>query len=132
MPWRAPSTPAPRRSSGSGWPPSWAWTGPSPSPTGPSVSPDEMGTMMTAELDALRLPTEFLDYQAPAVREFVHGTLSAAGAVSDIDKAVALFYAVRDGILYDVYDADLSRRGLTAGGVLARGSGFCVHKAILY
>jgi transglutaminase-like putative cysteine protease len=91
--------------------------------------------MMTADLDVLRRPTEFLDYESPTVRAFVHNTLIAAGDIevmSEREKAVALFYAVRDGIRYDVYDADLSRRGLTASGVLERGAGFCVHKAIVY
>ncbi|MEV6328781.1 transglutaminase-like domain-containing protein [Streptomyces sp. NPDC051909] len=94
---------------------------------------------MTAELDALRAPTEFLDHQSPAVRAFVDKTLAKAGlteapdgAESDRQKAVALYYAVRDDIPYEVYGADLSRRGLSASGVLDHGLGFCVHKSILY
>jgi len=87
---------------------------------------------MTADLDALLEPTEFLDYESPAVREFVDGVLAGGGHETQIDKAVALYYAVRDGISYDVYGADLSRRGLSASGVLDAKRGFCVHKSILY
>lgn len=75
--------------------------------------------------------THFLDHDAPRVREFVRGALPA-DAVSPSEKAVALYYAVRDRILYDVYGADLSREGLRASSIVQRGTGFCVHKSILY
>ncbi|SEM10064.1 transglutaminase-like domain-containing protein [Streptacidiphilus jiangxiensis] len=94
---------------------------------------------MSAELDALRAPTGFLDHESPAVRAFVDKALAKAGLTDapagpegDIAKAVALYYAVRDGIPYEVYGADLSHRGLSASGVLEHGLGFCVHKSILY
>ncbi|MFD0475949.1 transglutaminase family protein [Nonomuraea thailandensis] len=43
-----------------------------------------------------------------------------------------LYYAVRDDILYDVYDIDMSRDGLRASTIISRGSGFCLHKSIVY
>lgn len=76
--------------------------------------------------------TEFLDYDHPVVSDFVAKALGKTGGATDIEKAVKLYYAVRDGILYDVYDADLSRAGLTASAILSRGRGFCVHKSIVY
>ncbi len=76
-------------------------------------------------------PTEFLDHEAPAVGDFVRRALPDP-AVSDVEWAVALYYAVRDRVLYEVYGADLSREGLRASAVAGRGSGFCVHKSILY
>lgn len=95
--------------------------------------------MSTAELDGLLMPTEFLDYESPAIQKFVRTTLANAGVAEvpegpdgDIRRAVALYYAVRDGIAYEVYGADLTRKGLSASGVLGRGMGFCVHKSILY
>jgi hypothetical protein len=81
---------------------------------------------------ALIRATEFLDHESPAVRRFVADALGDATDGTDVDKAVRLYYAVRDGIRYEVYGADLSRRGLTASGVIERGFGFCVHKSILY
>lgn len=87
---------------------------------------------MTADLAGLTAPTEFLDHDHPAVTAFVDDALGDLGDASDVDKAVRLYYAVRDGIRYDVYDADLSRAGLTASAIIGRGKGFCVHKAIVY
>ncbi|KOX03167.1 MULTISPECIES: transglutaminase-like domain-containing protein [Micromonospora] len=81
---------------------------------------------------ALVRATEFLDHESPTVRRFVADALGDDTDGTDIDKAVRLYYAVRDGIRYEVYGADLSRRGLTASGVIERGFGFCVHKSILY
>jgi transglutaminase-like putative cysteine protease len=76
--------------------------------------------------------TEFLDYDHPVVKDFVAKALGETSGATEIEKAVKLYYAVRDGILYDVYDADLSRAGLTASAILRRGRGFCVHKSIVY
>lgn len=76
--------------------------------------------------------TEFLDHDTPAVRDFVARALADDRATDPVRQAVRLYYAVRDGIYYDVYDADLSRAGLRASAIIGRGSGFCVHKSIVY
>lgn len=76
--------------------------------------------------------TEFLDYRAHQVAAFVDRALPDAESLSDVQKAVNLYYAVRDGVRYEVYGADLSRRGLRASSILQAGFGFCVHKSILY
>src|SRR5207248_2324841 len=62
----------------------------------------------------------------------VRSALAAVDRTDEVAMACALYYAVRDGIRYDVYGADLTRRGLSAGGVLEQGFGFCVHKSIVY
>lgn len=72
--------------------------------------------------------TEFLDHDSPAIREFVASTPGN----TTLDKATALYKAVRDGVNYEVYGADLSREGLRASTVLRRRSGMCIHKSILY
>lgn len=82
--------------------------------------------------DELLKPTEFLDYESATVRAFVDKALPEPGRLTEVERAVALYYAVRDGINYEVYDADLSREGLRASSVLERGKGFCVHKSIVY
>jgi transglutaminase-like putative cysteine protease len=46
-------------------------------------------------------------------------------------RAVALYYAVRDGFRYDPYRIDLSPAGMKASAVLANGYGWCVPKAAL-
>jgi transglutaminase-like putative cysteine protease len=75
--------------------------------------------------------TEFLDYEQPPVQAFVQRALDGVGD-APIDKAIAVYYAVRDQIHYEVYDADLSRSGLRASAIITRGRGFCVHKSIVY
>jgi transglutaminase-like putative cysteine protease len=54
-----------------------------------------------------------------------------AGIEQDTQRAVAVYYAIRDGILYDPYSADISVAGLKATTVLEERRGWCVSKAIL-
>ncbi|MFT7841563.1 transglutaminase-like domain-containing protein [Saccharothrix sp. BKS2] len=77
--------------------------------------------------------TEFLDHDREPVRDLVRKALPDGGrGLTDVERAQALYYAVRDGILYEVYGADLSRDGLKASSTIRRGTGFCVHKSIVY
>ncbi|MFJ8888515.1 transglutaminase family protein [Streptomyces sp. NPDC102402] len=80
--------------------------------------------------NALR-PTEFLDHESDEVRGFVADALPT-GPGTPTESAVALYRAVRDGIHYEVYGADLSREGLRASQVVRTGSGMCLHKSVLY
>ena len=73
--------------------------------------------------------TEFLDFDIPAVQEFAESTIDKAK--TDIEKAVALYYAVRDTVRYDPYKIDLERETFRASHLLARKAGFCLPKAIL-
>lgn len=84
-----------------------------------------------ATTSTLTAPTYFLDYQSPEVQDFVDQVLPDRNA-PPLEMAVRLHDAVRDGIRYEVYDADLSREGTRASAVLKRGQGFCVHKSIVY
>lgn len=86
---------------------------------------------MKLNLSKARDVSYFLDHDAMEVREFVHHALPADAATLT-DKAVGLYYAVRDGVLYDIYGADLSPEGLRASSVAQRRKGFCIHKSILY
>ena len=52
-------------------------------------------------------PTEFLDSDHDSVREFAERNVE--GATSDVERAVKLYYAVRDGFQYDPYVLDLRR-----------------------
>ena len=74
-------------------------------------------------------PTEFLDFDNEAVREFAE--TNTVGAMTETEKAVKLYYAVRDGFQYNPYILDLRRTGLTASNLLTRTRGYCVEKAIL-
>jgi transglutaminase-like putative cysteine protease len=80
--------------------------------------------------DEYQRPTRFIDSDSEALRAFVADETD--GATSDRDRAVRLFYAVRDGVRYDLLgELDLSPDRFVASAVLARGSGFCVQKAVL-
>ncbi len=74
-------------------------------------------------------PTEFLNFDDCAVREFAE--TNTVGAKTAREKAVALYYAVRDGFQYNPYILDLRRVGLRASDLLTRNRGYCVEKAIL-
>jgi transglutaminase-like putative cysteine protease len=88
---------------------------------------------MVVDTDAgeLLAATEFLDHDSPVIKEFVDRALKGTRG-TQAEDATALYYAVRDQLLYEVYDADLSRVGLRASAIVKRGRGFCVHKSIVY
>jgi transglutaminase-like putative cysteine protease len=72
--------------------------------------------------------TPLIDSDHPAVIDFA--ARHAVGA-DDRERAIALYYAVRDGFRYDPYRVDLSPQGMRASTVLAVGHGWCVTKAAL-
>jgi transglutaminase-like putative cysteine protease len=72
-------------------------------------------------------PTPLIDSDHPAVIEFAQ---RARGA-TERERAVELYYLVRDGFRYDPYHVDLSVAGLRASRVLETGAGWCVPKAAL-
>ncbi len=84
---------------------------------------------MNSDFTPYLQPTEIIDYLHPVVRQFVDDNL--AGAQSEKDQAIKLYYAVRDGIRYDPYSIDLSVDGLRASRTLKSGRGWCVPKAAL-
>lgn len=87
----------------------------------PYGEPDPAGPYLGA--------TRFLNYDNAAVQRFAKAALQ--DAVSATDRAVRLFYAVRDGIRYDPYYLRMTPHYFKASSVLAAGRGFCVAKAVL-
>jgi transglutaminase-like putative cysteine protease len=83
------------------------------------------------DLNQLTKATEFLDYETDEVQAFVDHAVKDRSA-DPITTAVELYYAVRDGIFYEVYDADLSPEGLKASSTIRAKSGFCLHKSVVY
>src|SRR3974377_725574 len=74
-------------------------------------------------------PTRFINSDAPNVREFARDTVK--GAQHGIERAIALYRAVRDGVLYDPYVDVTDPRSYRASDVLALGRAYCVGKACL-
>jgi len=74
-------------------------------------------------------PTNIIDSDHPDIRDYAHRT---AGKSKDAhEKAVRLFYAVRDGIWYDPYCPFYLPEHYRASNVLQAGRGYCVCKASL-
>jgi transglutaminase-like putative cysteine protease len=74
-------------------------------------------------------PTYFLDSDNPAVQKFA--TEVTLGLLTDVEKAVALYYKVRDGFHYVPYHISLKREALKASAQLKQKNGYCVQKAAL-
>lgn len=75
--------------------------------------------------------TEFFDLEAPEVERFVARSTALSGA-DKRQQAVDLFYAVRDGLMYEIYNADFAREEMRASAILRKGAGLCIHKSIVY
>jgi transglutaminase-like putative cysteine protease len=74
-------------------------------------------------------PTYFIDSDSPAIIEYA--STICYGKDTDIERATALYYRVRDDIRYDPYSVEDKRETLRATSVLKRKAGFCVAKAVL-
>lgn len=71
----------------------------------------------------------FVDADHPEVTAFA--ARATEGATTDREKAVKLFYAVRDGIRYDPYLLSAEPAAYRASDVLRAGAAFCIPKAVL-
>lgn len=80
-------------------------------------------------MDEYLRPTFYLDWDNPSVTAFARDT--SAGAADDVERAVRLYYAVRDGVRYDPYAFRIIPDIFRASAVLASEASFCVPKAIL-
>jgi transglutaminase-like putative cysteine protease len=72
-------------------------------------------------------PARFID-TSPAVAAF---SAKHARGASDLEKAVSLYYAVRDEIRYNPFLDFSDPEVFRASAVLAAGEGFCIGKAAL-
>jgi transglutaminase-like putative cysteine protease len=88
-----------------------------------------MTTTATEDFGIYLRPTRFIDSDHPAVIAFAQA--AARGAGSDIDRAIRIFYAVRDQVRYDPYCLDLVQERFKASVVLEKKAGYCVEKALL-
>lgn len=82
-------------------------------------------------MDELLAESSVFNYSQSTVKRFICSAIEA-GSTTDVLKARDLFYAVRDGINYEVFGTELGESGLSAAAVVDAGKGFCLHKSILY
>lgn len=73
--------------------------------------------------------TEIIDCDTESIKEKAQELTE--GLKTDRDKAVALFYFVRDKIKYDPFSPGYLFEDHKASTVLERHAGFCQHKAVL-
>ena len=96
----------------------------------PRASDSDIVAGMSTEITNACLHSgEYVDSVAPEIVAFARQ--ACGDAVDDVSKAVRLYYAVRDGIVYTPYCDFRSRETFRASACLSRGAGFCVAKAAL-
>jgi len=83
---------------------------------------------MTESLELYLRPGRYVDSDHPAVRAFAREHARGASA---LERAVALYYAVRDAVRYNPFQNFLSDDSYRASTCLVRGEGWCVPKAAL-
>jgi len=71
-------------------------------------------------------PTPIIDSDHPEIIEFARRTVGQA--TDPVEKAVKLYYAVRDGIWYDPYYPFYLPEHYRASNVLRSGRGYCISK----
>ena len=84
---------------------------------------------MSEDFSQYLQPTFFLDFDHTKVTDFADAV--CRNTKTPTEKAVALYYAVRDQIRYDPYDLRYSQPSMKASAILAQQSGYCVAKAVL-
>jgi transglutaminase-like putative cysteine protease len=80
-------------------------------------------------LEAYLGPGAFIDSDDADVRAFAREATSGAG--DTVSRAVKLYAAVRDGVLYDPYYVGEARAFFRASDCLRAARGFCIPKAAL-
>lgn len=84
---------------------------------------------MSDELHFYRQPGRHVDSDHPTVVALARKAI--ANVRTERGRAVALYYAVRDGFRYDPYVVRPAASCFTASRVVASGRGFCISKAAL-
>lgn len=84
-----------------------------------------------ASLEDHLTETSVLDFNHPDIQRGLSFILSETERTSRA-RAVAIYYAVRDTISYQVFGTELNAENLCGSAVLNSGKGFCLHKAILF
>ncbi|MEC9348015.1 MAG: transglutaminase family protein [Pseudomonadota bacterium] len=80
-----------------------------------------------AAIEACLKPTDLIDADHPGIVALAR---EAVGDATDPkEKAIRLYYAIRDGFRYDPYGVEMTRDGFRASACLERGNGFCITKA---
>jgi transglutaminase-like putative cysteine protease len=74
-------------------------------------------------------PTQFIDSESPEV--IAYAKAHVTDSMTDREKAVALYLAVRDDISYDPYHIILNPAVISGSQTLKRKRGYCIEKSLL-
>lgn len=74
-------------------------------------------------------PTNYFDYDHEKVAAY--GEAHVEPEMTDREKAVALYYAVRDDFRYYPFYLDLQPSGMKASHILTKETGYCIEKSIV-
>ena len=74
-------------------------------------------------------PTYYIDSDHPAVTAFAG--LHGQSGKTDTEKAIRIYYAVRDKLRYNPYSIEPKKESMKASTILQRGHGYCVAKAVV-
>ena len=88
------------------------------------------GESMNNDMETYVRATDFIDSKSPEVTAFAERICPRQDA-GHKEKAIRLYYAVRDEIRYDPYSLRYSAESLKASTILREGSGYCVAKAVV-
>lgn len=86
---------------------------------------------MTKVCEAHLAPSDIIDCDHPSIVDFEKSTVNGIDRMDLTAKAVALYYAVRDGIRYTPYYPFYLPEHYRASSILKSGRGYCVSKASL-
>jgi transglutaminase-like putative cysteine protease len=78
-------------------------------------------------VEACRAPTDLLDSDHPSVRRFAESAIGSAESARE--RAVRLYYAVRDGLRYDPFTCSADRDDYRASRIAESSRNWCVPKA---
>ncbi|MGD8609198.1 MAG: transglutaminase family protein [Myxococcales bacterium] len=88
-----------------------------------------LGYIRMTDMPDATAPTPAIDSDHPAVVGFA--AKHASSGRDPRERAVQLYYAVRDGIRYDPYSLVMTVPGLRASTTLEKGRAWCIPKAVL-
>ena len=74
--------------------------------------------------------SDVFDHSSPIVRSFTENIIN--GISDSKERAIALYYSIRDGIQYYPYEIHLFDSETKASKIIERGRGHCIDKAIVY
>jgi transglutaminase-like putative cysteine protease len=86
---------------------------------------------MDSIASALLVPTRYVDSDSSEIRAFVARHLPDAGSLSQTERAIRLFDAVRDQVRYNPFNIGTTADEYRAGFIATQPSNYCVPKAIL-